>query len=107
MDNTGTDLQENDNSRSRLKCLALDTGEEKWSRDRMGWGNLILFDGKLIILRQVGELVVADASPASYHEVARHPVLDGRSWTVPALADGRLYCRNNTGTVVCLQLVSR
>ena len=107
MDNTGTDLQENDNSRSRLKCLALDTGEEKWSRDRMGWGNLILFDGKLIILRQVGELVVADASPASYHEVARHPVLDGRSWTVPALTDGRLYCRNNTGTVVCLQLVSR
>jgi len=104
IDNTGTDLQENDNSRSRLKCLALDSGEEKWVQDRMGWSNLILFDGKLIILRQVGELVIADASPEGYREIARHQVLDGRSWTVPALADGKLFVRNNRGAIACWQI---
>jgi len=105
IDNTGTDLQSNDNSRSRLKCLSLETGEEKWAQERFGWSNLILFDGKLVILRQVGELVIADASPVGYRELARHHLLDGRSWTVPALANGRLFVRNNAGTVACVQIV--
>jgi len=105
IDNTGTDLQSNDNSRSRLKCLELGTGEVKWTQERFGWSNLIVFDGRLLILRQVGELVIADASPAGYREVARHQLLDGRSWTVPALAQGRLYVRNNAGAVACYQLI--
>ena len=107
IDNTGTDLQGNDNSRSRLKCLALETGEEKWVQERFGWSNLIRFDGKLLILRQVGELVIADASPQGYRETARHPLLDGRSWTVPALANGRLFVRNNAGAIACYQLLQQ
>lgn len=106
IDNTGTDLQGNDNSRSRLKCLSLETGEEKWVRERFGWSNLILFDGMLLILRQVGELVIADASPDGYREIARHQLLDGRSWTVPALANGHLFLRNNAGAIACYQLLS-
>jgi outer membrane protein assembly factor BamB len=106
IDNTGTDLQGNDNSRSRLKCLALETGEEKWVQEGFGWSNLILFDGKLLIFRQVGELVIAHASPQGYRELARHPLLDGRSWTVPALANGRLFVRNNAGTIACYQLIN-
>jgi outer membrane protein assembly factor BamB len=31
-------------------------------------------------------------------------VFGGQSWTVPALSNGRLYCRNNAGDIVCLQL---
>jgi hypothetical protein len=30
-------------------------------------------------------------------------VIEGPLWAVPALADGRVYCRNNEGDVVCLQ----
>lgn len=104
IDNTGTDLQSNDNSRSRLKCLALQTGEVKWVQDRFGWSNLILFDGTLLVWRQVGELVVVEATPSAYHEIARHTLLEGRSWTVPALADGRLFVRNNAGALACYQL---
>ncbi len=106
IDNTGTDLQRNDNNRSRLKCLSAETGEEKWIQERMGWANMILFDGKLIILRQMGELVIADASPEAYHELARHKVCDGRSWTVPALSQGHLFVRNNAGLVTCLKLTN-
>lgn len=106
IDNTGTDLQGNDNNRSRLKCLRLETGEEKWVRDRFGWSNLIVFDGKLLVFRQTGELVIADATPSGYRETARHALLDGRSWTVPALANGRLFLRNNAGVVACYQLIA-
>lgn len=105
-DNTGTDLQSNDNSRSRLKCLSLASGEEKWGQEGFGWSNLILFEGKLLILRQVGELVIAEATPNGYQEIARHQVLPGRSWTVPALANGFLYLRNNAGAVACLKIVN-
>ena len=61
----------------------------------------------LLILRQVGDLVIADASPQGYRELARHPLLDGRSWTVPALANGCLFVRNNAGAVACYQLLQQ
>ncbi|MEK7675513.1 MAG: PQQ-binding-like beta-propeller repeat protein [Verrucomicrobiota bacterium] len=103
-DNTGTDYQGTDSKKSALKCLDAKTGEVKWARERMGWGNLIVSDGKLILLRETGELVMADASPLGYDERARVQVMAGPSWTVPALANGKLYCRNKAGDVVCLQL---
>ncbi len=103
-DNTGTDYQGKDSKKSSLKCLELDTGRVRWAKSEMGWGNLIVHDDKLIILRETGELVVAKASAETYEELLRASVFGGQSWTVPALADGRLYCRNNAGEVVCLQL---
>jgi len=103
-DNTGTDYQGKDSRKSSLKCIELDAGRVMWTKAEMGWGNLIVHDGRLIILREAGELVVARASPDAYEELLRAPVLSGQSWTVPALSAGRLYCRNNAGEVVCLQL---
>jgi outer membrane protein assembly factor BamB len=103
-DNTGTDYQGKDTRKSSLKCIELDTGRVKWTKSEMGWGNLIVHDGKLIILREAGELVVARASPEAYDELARAAVFGGQSWTIPAIADDRLYCRNNAGEVVCLRL---
>jgi outer membrane protein assembly factor BamB len=103
-DNTGTDYQGKDSRKSSLKCIELHTGRVMWARAEMGWGNLIVHDGRLIILREAGELVVARASPDAYEELLRAPVFGGQSWTVPALADGRLYCRNNAGEVVCVRL---
>ena len=35
-----------------------------------------------------------DKTPEEYRELARAPILSGRSWTPPALADGRLFLRN-------------
>ncbi len=103
-DNTGTDYQGKDSRKSSLKCLDLDTGEVKWTQRGMGWGNLVVHDEKLIILRETGEIVVARASPERYEELVRAVVLGGQSWTVPAIVEGSLYCRNNAGDAVCLQL---
>ncbi len=108
-DNTGTDYLGRDGQRSSLKCLQLDTGEVKWVKEKMGWGNLIVAPdriggGNLIILREAGDLIVARVSAESYQELSRNKIFDGQSWTVPAFSKGRVYCRNNSGQVVCLQL---
>ena len=97
-DNTGTDYQGKDSKKSSLKCLDLDSGRVRWTKSEMGWGNLIVHDGPvgandysplLVILRETGELVVAEASAESYEELLRVAVFGGQSWTVPALAEGR------------------
>ncbi|MCX7827051.1 MAG: PQQ-like beta-propeller repeat protein, partial [Verrucomicrobiae bacterium] len=66
--------------------------------------SLMLADDKLIVLTETGELIICKAQPTRFESLARAKVLDGRCWVVPVLANGRLYCRNNQGTLVCLDL---
>lgn len=87
-----------------LKCVELATGTEKWAVPENTVGALLIADGKLIVLGEKGELVVAPASPEGFQPTARAQVLGGKCWTVPVLANGRLYCRNSRGDVVCLDL---
>ena len=91
-------------SRAALKCVELNTGTEKWARPGFGTGTVILADGKLIALSAGGELSVAPATPAGFEPVARAQVLGGKCWTTPVLADGRIYCRNWKGQIVCLDV---
>ncbi len=105
-DNTGTDYQKTDSKKSSLKCLALETGDVLWQKPAMGWGNVILFDEKLLIFREVGELVVADATPEGYRERFRAQLLGGKSWSVPAFSEGKLWVRNNSGDLACYRILS-
>jgi hypothetical protein len=61
-------------------------------------------DGKLIVLSESGELMIALASPEKFRPSARAKVLDGKCWTVPVLANGRIYCRNADGDLVCVDV---
>jgi outer membrane protein assembly factor BamB len=87
--------------KGELRCLELGNGTIKW-KQKIGGGTLIAASGYLVALSERGELIVAEASPASYREVARAQVLGGRSWVAPAVADGKIYCKNNRGSLVCL-----
>jgi len=89
---------------SQLRCLDLATGEVKWTDKASGKGSLILADGKLIVLSEKGELLVADASPKEFKPLARAQVLGGRCWTSPTLANGRIYSRNAAGDLVCVDV---
>lgn len=89
-----------------LKCIELATGEEKWSQDGFGQGNVILAQGQLIVLGDAGQLVLVDADPSTYREKARADVLEGKCWSTPALANGRLYVRS-TVEGACLDLTRR
>ena len=92
------------NNPGQLRCLDFATGEVKWSQGGMGKGTVLLADGKLIVLSQRGELLVADASPQGFKPISRAKILGGLCWTVPVLCHGRLYCRNGAGTLLCLDL---
>ena len=87
-----------------LRCLDLTKGDVKWKHEGFGLGSLMAADGKLIILSERGELVIAAASPDAFQPLARAQVLGGKCWTVPVLANGRIYCRNAQGTLICLDV---
>ena len=87
-----------------LNCVDFATGKPAWKERGLGCGSLLIVDGKLLILAEDGALVLAKASSEFYVELARSPFLDGRCWTVPVLADGRVYGRNAGGKLVCVSL---
>ncbi len=88
----------------KLVCLDFATGAVKWSERGFGCGSVLMADGKLIVLSDDGHLVIAATNTERYEEIARSQVIDGRCWTVPTLANGRIYCRNAVGDVVCLDV---
>ena len=53
------------------------------------------------ITQAKGELIIAKASAAKFEPISRTPLLTGRCWSVPVLANGRIYVRNAAGDVVC------
>jgi outer membrane protein assembly factor BamB len=88
-----------------LKCLEFATGKIKWEHGGFTvGGGIMIADGKILHLTDGGELVVADATPDAYRELARAKVLSRSCWTMPVLANGRIYCRNNKGDLVCLDV---
>ncbi len=79
---------------SILKCLDAATGEEKWKARGFGHGSLMLADGRLYVLSDRGTLALVEATAESYKEVARFEPLDGKCWTMPTVAGGKLFVRN-------------
>lgn len=90
-----------------LTCLDHATGSVKWVQRGLGTGTLSIADDKLILLGDQGQLVIARATPESFQPMAQAKVLDGLCWTVPVLANGKLYCRSAAGSLVCLDVSGR
>lgn len=87
---------------THLACLDLTTGERTWQKPRFGKGNFIAADGKLIISTIDGELVLVAADAEQFKELARVKLL-GKTRQAPALADGRIYLRDDR-EIVCVDL---
>jgi outer membrane protein assembly factor BamB len=87
-----------------LKCLEFETGKVTWSERSIGKGSLAGADGKLIVLSEKGELLVAPADPAAFKPLARAQILGGKCWTTPVLANGSIYARNAAGDMVCVDV---
>ncbi|NNE91255.1 MAG: PQQ-like beta-propeller repeat protein [Verrucomicrobiales bacterium] len=78
-----------------LACVDIRTGKEVWKEGGFGPGNVILTaGGNLVALSDNGELVLAKADPGGYREMARADLLDGKCWSTPALANGKVYIRS-------------
>ena len=92
-------------SGGQLMCFDLRDGAVVWAeRSFARYGTLMIADGKLVVLDEKGELVIADATPDAYRELARAKVLSGRCWVMPVLANGRIYAKTNLGDTVCLDV---
>ena len=62
-------------------------------------------DGRMIIMSDKGELVIAMADPSGFKALARANILPRvRCWTVPVLANGKIYARNAKGDMVCVEV---
>lgn len=90
--------------KARLKCVDFATGEERWTLDDVEAGALAAADGRLLFLTAGGELSVASASPEGFRPTARAKILEGKCWTAPVLANGRILARNAAGRVVCVDV---
>lgn len=82
-----------------LKAVDLETGATRWRARGLGHGSLMAADGLLIVLGDNGQLLIADATGEAYKERARTQLFNGKTWTVPTLAGGRLYVRDETELV--------
>ncbi len=89
-----------------FKCLKLQDGSQQWQDKSLGKGSLVMSaDGRMILMGDGGELVVAKADPQKFDVLARAQVLPkALCWTSPVLADGRIYVRNSPGDFVCLDV---
>jgi outer membrane protein assembly factor BamB len=79
---------------SILAAIDANTGELKWKGGRYGYGQLLLANGRLIVLTEDGDLALVRATPEKHDELVRFKVLEGKTWNVPALAGGYLLVRN-------------
>lgn len=86
-----------------LKCFDPVERKTLWSVQGFGYGTLLLADGKLVILKTDGELVLAEPNPQSYVELGRVRMFDTTTRALPALSRGRLYARDE-GTLKCVDL---
>ena len=77
-----------------LACVDAATGELKWKGGRYGYGQVMLASGHVIVLTEDGNLALVRATPERHEEIVRFPVLDGKTWNHPAMAEGYLLVRN-------------
>lgn len=93
---------------SVLKCIDAKTGNEVWKQRGLGKGCLIMSEGKLIVLSDGGELVIAKASPKGFQPVVQKKILQSSGcWSAPVLSRNRLYLRSPKGQLVCLDVTAK
>ena len=79
------------------------TGEISYQDRTFPKSNLVLADGKLIILDEDGNLALANATPTELKVISKASVLKNLAWTVPTLVGTKLYLRDRR-TIAALDL---
>jgi len=88
---------------TELNCTNVATGETIWSKGGFGSGGLIAA-GKHVIVFDFGTLTIFPVGKNSFEPILQQKVLEGKCWTAPAVANGRIFCRNAEGKIAALKL---
>lgn len=87
-----------------LVCMEMKTGKVQWTKGGLKMGALMIADGKLIVSTDNGTVFVAEADPKECKVLATTPVVGPTCWTMPVLADGKIYVRNAKGDLACVDV---
>ena len=89
-----------------LRCLECRNGHVMWEK-KMHMASVTAAGDRLIVLEGTS-LYILEATPSAYTEISscELPVELGihKWWTPPVLYRGRIYCRNYTGDLVCIDV---
>jgi outer membrane protein assembly factor BamB len=77
-----------------LKCVEIATGKVKWSQPNFGAGQVVLAGDTILALSDRGELITVETNPNQYKEISRAKVVNGKCWSTPTVANGRIYVRS-------------
>lgn len=86
---------------TELTCTDLATGKTVWAEEGFGSGGLVAA-GKDVIVFDLGTLTIFEASPEGFSPKLQQKVLEGKCWTAPIVAHGRIFVRNAEGDVAAL-----
>jgi outer membrane protein assembly factor BamB len=90
-----------------FRAVDMKTGAVRWSEEKFRAGTVTLAGDRLLILREGGELVMAEATPEAFRPIARAQVLPAVARGYAALSDGFFYARNGdvrASELICLDL---
>jgi outer membrane protein assembly factor BamB len=90
----------------QLVCMDFRTGDVKWQENGYGHGSLVAAEGYLIVLGDGGKLALVEATPSEYREKASLQLSGSRYWSMPVLANRRLYVRDER-EIVCWDLAKQ
>lgn len=77
-----------------LSCVEAASGDVVWKSRPPGGRGLIMVNGRLVINGKDGDLVVVEASPEGYKEVARIGLFEQSSYTPASFSGGRIFLRD-------------
>ena len=86
-----------------LTAVDVESGAVLWQDRRFSRANLLLADGKLVLLDEEGMLGLARATRTGLEVLAQSQVLVSWSWTTPTLVGSNLYVRDKK-TIAKLEL---
>lgn len=78
-----------------LECVSLADGKKQWKNGRYRQGQLLLVGEYLLITSERGDLVLVQADPRDFDELAKLPVIGDVSWNTAALSGNRCLMRNS------------
>lgn len=95
-------------NKGEFKCLELKTGKEMWSTNEIGQGTTSYVDDHLICMDLKGNLFLIKPNPKAFQIVSKFEnalnEVKYQAWTVPIIANGKLYLRY-LQTLVCYNLM--